>query len=414
MRICAGALIALIFLFPVLIPYPANAHFSEGVKVRSIVIAKGSDGGTTAFVRAPAPLVFADLIVEAQQTGSPLATDFIYSRQGATGPVFYLSLDAIRADAAGITTRLENALSWAQGDEAIEARLVGYRIQPTVPGTAFDSTENAGAALAAEGTEDDPLFGEAIIDMELDLFPGDADGALQVVSNYPPMPVLEGVSIDNHIVDARWATPVSYLKPGQLQEPATIDGSVWRVAGEFVWQGVLHIVEGIDHVFLVVCLALGIGARMRLLWIVTAFTLGHSVTLIATFLGATPAWPWFIPAVETAIAATVLYAALAALFRRMDSIIIIAGVGLLHGLGFSFVLGEILGRDSPNLIPALAAFNVGIEIGQLAIIAVTLAAVAQLTRLSHTATPILRGAALAGIAAISALWVIERGAGLVA
>jgi len=166
-------------------------------------------------------------------------------------------------------------------------------------------------------------------------------------------------------------------------------------------------------VFLVVCLALGIGARTRLVWIVTAFTLGHSVTLIATFLGATPQWPWFIPAVETAIAATVLYAAAAAYFRRMDSVAVIAGVGLLHGLGFSFVLGDILGRDAPNLVPALAAFNVGIEIGQLAIIAVTLATVAMLTRLSRAATPVLRDAALAGIAAMSAWWVIERGVALI-
>ena len=132
------------------------------------------------------------------------------------------------------------------------------------------------------------------------------------------------------------------------------------------------------------------------------------------FLGATPQWLWFIPAVETAIAATVLYAAAAAYFRRMDSVAVIAGVGLLHGLGFSFVLGDILGRDAPNLIPALAAFNVGIEIGQLAIIAVTLATVAMLTRLSRAATPVLRNAALAGIAAMSAWWVIERGAALIA
>ncbi|MFZ2100181.1 MAG: HupE/UreJ family protein [Oricola sp.] len=223
-----------------------------------------------------------------------------------------------------------------------------------------------------------------------------------------------GVSVLTHVADARRTTPAAYTMPGQPEKPATDDGSPARTVIAFAGQGVLHILDGIDHVFLVVCLALGIGARKRLVWIVTAFTLGHSATLIATFLGATPAWPWFIPAVETAIAATVFYAAAAAYLRKMDSIAVIAGVGLLHGLGFSFVLGDILGRDSPDLIPALAAFNIGIEIGQLIVIAATLAAVAVVTRLSDTATPVLRNAALAGIATMSAWWVIERSADLLA
>lgn len=109
-----------------------------------------------------------------------------------------------------------------------------------------------------------------------------------------------------------------------------------------------------------------------------------------------------------------LYAAVAALLGRMDSIPPIAGVGLLHGLGFSFVLGDILGRDAPNLVPALAAFNIGIEIGQLMIIAATLLGVAVVTRLSASLTPVLRAASLAGIAVVSAWWVLERSAMLVA
>ncbi|WP_223479073.1 HupE/UreJ family protein [Oricola indica] len=391
----------------------AEAHFSEGVKLRSIVVTRDGDG-VTVFVRTPAPLLFGDLIDAAQRTGAPPDTGFIYSRERATGPVFHLSRDAIDADPEGFAARLENALAWSQNGQPLSARLAGFVLYDFLQETAFDSAQTARAAIDAGGATTDPLFGEAVIDMQLRLNAPVPDGALQVVSAHPPMPLVEGISVDNHIVDARGAEAIAYTRPGQLEEPATIDGSLARTVAEFVKQGVLHIVEGIDHVFLVVCLALGIGARTRLVWIVTAFTLGHSVTLIATFLGATPQWPWFIPAVETAIAATVLYAAAAAYFRRMDSVAVIAGVGLLHGLGFSFVLGDILGRDAPNLIPALAAFNVGIEIGQLAIIAVTLAMVAILTRLSRAATPVLRDAALAGIAAMSAWWVIERGAGLIA
>nr|WP_274709372.1 HupE/UreJ family protein [Nitratireductor luteus] len=283
-----------------------------------------------------------------------------------------------------------------------------------MPAGSFDSREAAEAAIAGASSGLDPVFGEAYVDFAVSLSPPDAAGSVAVRSAYPPLPVPEGVTIDNHIIDARGDTPVSYTRPGQLEQPAVIDTSLWRTVGEFAWQGVLHIVEGLDHVFLVICLALGIGARGRLLWIVTAFTLGHSVTLIATFLGAVPSWAWFISAVEAGIAATVLYAAVAALLGRMDSILLIAGVGLLHGLGFSFVLGDILGRDAPNLVPALAAFNVGIEIGQLMIIAATLLAVAVITRLSAPLTPVLRAATLIGIAVVSAWWVVERSATLVA
>lgn len=390
----------------------ASAHFSEGVKVRSIVIARDG-GGVTALVRTPLPLLFSDAIVKAQTSGEPLETDMIYSVDTPTGLVFYVSLEAIEDEAEGFAARLEKALSWSQNGKPVAAKLEEYRIRAMLPEAPFDSAETARDAFGEAGATEDPLFGEAVVDMRLSLDLPRPDGAIEVVSALPPMPLLDGVAVDNHVVDARRATPAAYTHPGQLEKPVTIDGSPWRTVGEFVKQGVLHIIEGIDHVFLVVCLALGVGTWRRLLWIVTAFTLGHSVTLIATFLGATPAWPWFIPAVETAIAATVLYAAAAAIFRRMDSIAVIAGVGLLHGLGFSFVLGEILGRQSPNLVPALAAFNVGIEIGQLAIIAATLSILAVLTRISQGATPILRNAALAGIAAVSAWWVIERGATLI-
>lgn len=391
----------------------ASAHFQEGVKVRSIVIARDGDA-VSAFVRTPLPLLFADAVAAAQARDEPLGTDIVYSVDTATGLVFHVSLDAIEDDAAGFAKRLEQALSFSQNGEPVPARLEEFRIRAMLSDTPFDSAQSARDAFGEAGADRDPLFGEAIVDMRLSLDLPAPDGTIELVSLQPPMPLPDGVSVDNHVVDARRAPPAAYTHPGQLEEPVTIDGSPWRTVAEFVRQGVLHIVEGIDHVFLVVCLALGVGTWRRLLWIVTAFTFGHSVTLIATFLGATPAWPWFIPAVETSIAATVLYAAAAAFFRRMDSIAVIAGVGLLHGLGFSFVLGEILGRQSPNLVPALAAFNVGIEIGQVAIIAATLSIMAVLTRISAGATPILRNAALAGIAAISAWWVVERGAALVA
>lgn len=392
---------------------PTEAHFAQGTKLRTILVARQGEA-LIAYVRTPLPLVFSDVVTTARATEQPLETPFLYHEQTGAGGRYRLSMEALTTDKPDFEERLRKALMWSQDGLEVRAHLTGFRVYARMPTGASDSPQAAQAAIAGASTGLDPVFGEAYVDYAVILSPAAAAGALQLRSAYPPLPLPDGVTIDNHIIDARGDAPASYTRSGQLEEPATLDGSLWRTIREFVWQGVQHIVEGLDHVFLVVCLALGIGARGRLLWIVTAFTLGHSVTLVATFLGATPSWPRFIPAVEAAIAATVLYAAVAALLGRMDSILLIAGVGLLHGLGFSFVLGDILGRDAPNLVPALAAFNIGIEIGQLMIIAATLLAVAFATRLSASLTPVLRAATLAGIAVVSAWWVVERSATLMA
>jgi len=229
----------------------------------------------------------------------------------------------------------------------VTAQLITQRIVGRTPRGGFSTPEEARASLAESGARLDPVFGAAVIEAAFVLEAPVPKATLTVASALPTLPLPPGVSIDNHLIDARTATPISIMQQGQLGHGATIDGSVMRAAAAFTWQGVKHILEGLDHVALVVCLALGAGASVRLLWLVTAFTLGHSVTLVGTFLGFAPDWPWFTGAVEAAIAASVLYAA-AAFWQTVVAPSVIAGIGLLHGFGFSFVLGEILGRDAPT------------------------------------------------------------------
>ncbi len=387
---------------------PAAAHFQQGAQLRTIVVARDGDG-VTAYVRTPAPLLFSDVVREAQATRAPLDTPFLRVEWAGANLRYRIGLDAITADEEAFADRLESALAWRQNGQGVAAGLRRYRIIGRAPGEAFDTPDQARRSLEREGARLDPVFGQAVVEMELALDAPVPEGAIEVSAAFPALPLPPGVSIDNHIVDARGDAPSSYTIPGQLAEGATIDGSLVRTVAAFVWQGVLHIVEGIDHVFLVICLALGVGApTWRLLGLVTAFTAGHSLTLVATFLGATPAWPWFVPAVEAAIAASVLYASVAAVLKRMGSVWIVVGVGLLHGLGFSFVLGDILGRDAPDLVPALAAFNAGIELGQIAILAATLAVVVALTRLSARLVTPVRTAVLGGIAMMATYWVVER------
>lgn len=387
---------------------PATAHFSEGTQMRTIILAQ-KDGALIVYVRTPLPLLFSDIVQNAEASETPLETPFLYLEQAGSVQRYRVALDAITTDETAFRDRLQTALTWMQNGHQISAELLRYRIVGRETGKSFNTPDDAVIALQGQGARLDPVFGIAIVEMELVLGASAFDTAIEVRATYPELPLAAGSSIDNHIIDARKETPVSYTIPGQLVEAATIDGSVLHIVSTFIWQGFLHIIEGIDHVFLVICLALGVGGSLkRLVGFVTAFTLGHSVTLVATFLGAAPEWPWFIPTVEAAIAASVLYASIAAVMKKMGSVWIIAAVGLLHGLGFSFVLGDILGRDAPNLVPALAAFNVGIELGQVAILAATLGMVFILSRLSDQIVQPARTITLSAIGLVAVYWVVER------
>ena len=387
---------------------PAMAHFSDGAKIRTIVVTE-SEGGLSLHVRAPAPLVFAEAISTAIRDGAPLDLRFMTLERTDTGPVYRLDPDKIAANRAAFDAMLARTLILTQKTEPLVARASHAALRPHETDDALTTADEAIAAIGRESTGVSPDFGDALIDYRLTVTTPSPDLDLTLVSGVPRLDLPRNVTIENRIIDARTtAQPVS-VRTGQLDEPVTLAGSTSAMLTEFTWQGMLHIWEGLDHVLLVVCLALGVGATRALIWLVTAFTLGHSVTLALAFFGYVPAAGWFIPAVETAIAASVAVAAFAALGGRIGSPLAAGLIGLLHGLGFAFVLGEILGTTSPNLIPALAAFNVGIEIGQLVIVALTLVVLEGILRLSERAAAIGRRGVLIGIGILAASWTIERG-----
>jgi hypothetical protein len=189
----------------------------------------------------------------------------------------------------------------------------------------------------------------------------------------------------------------------------------------FVLEGVLHIWQGLDHVlFLVVLLLPAVLHREGGSWVpaaslaialrdvvrvVTAFTLAHSITLALAALGALRAAPAII---EPAIAASVVLAAvnnLVPVFGR-DRWVMAFALGLLHGFGFSSVLAEI-GLPRGHLMAALFGFNLGVELGQLALVLVVvpLAFIVRRT-VRYRRLALWGGSALA--AALAAVWLVER------
>jgi hypothetical protein len=184
----------------------------------------------------------------------------------------------------------------------------------------------------------------------------------------------------------------------------------YRAAAGFVALGVAHILGGLDHLLFLLCLIIPFRRLRQVLPIVTAFTAAHSFTLLGSAYNLAPQGAWFPPFVETAIAASIVFMALenivgADLRRRW----LITGLfGLVHGFGFSYGLQQNLQFAGKHLLVSLFAFNVGIELGQVVVLAVMLPVLALLFRVAR--------AERVGVIVFSALvahtgwhWMIERG-----
>ncbi len=210
-------------------------------------------------------------------------------------------------------------------------------------------------------------------------------------------------------------TPLVFSPEAREQEVALRGAPRGRRALEFAREGVHHILDGTDHLLFLLTLLLPAalapprrGVR-SVLAIVSAFTLAHSVTLSLAALGLV-ALPGRL--VESAIALSVLLAALANL--RSPPLALGArfafGFGLVHGLGFASALGD-LGLGAGARATALCGFNAGVEVGQLAVVALFLP-----LAWSARETWLYRRVALAGgslaAAALAAVWLVERSLGV--
>ena len=181
-----------------------------------------------------------------------------------------------------------------------------------------------------------------------------------------------------------------------------------QIAWLYVRLGFTHIVPGgLDHVLFVLGICL-LNRRLRpVLWQVSAFTIAHSITLGLGMFGIVPMAPRLV---EPLIAASIVYVAVenllvSELTRRRVAIVF--AFGLLHGLGFAGVLGE-LGLPSSEFVTALAAFNVGVEAGQLAVIGAAFVLVVSRCRGRSWYRGRVVVPASLGIACVSAYWTIER------
>jgi len=228
-------------------------------------------------------------------------------------------------------------------------------------------------------------------------------------------PWLEG-TLTHVLVDIEWQgqpglrRTVTASSPSLLVDSASDSGFavVVAVAVDYLALGIEHISTGFDHLLFVVALTLLVRQSRALIVTVTAFTLAHSLSLAATVLGVVhlPS-----PPVEASIALSIVLVCAeclrppGSLTQRAPWLVAFA-FGLLHGLGFASALLEI-GLPERHVPLALLFFNVGVELGQLGVIAVAMGAGLLVARL-ELRQAWLRSSVIYAMGTLAACWSLER------
>jgi HupE / UreJ protein len=238
----------------------------------------------------------------------------------------------------------------------------------------FASYGEARAHLAAPQRETGLVWNQALLDVALEV-PVQSDH-----SRFSLRSALARLGV-------RTVTVIGFQPPGGAERVFEFEGDPglmrldpsWAQAvGRFVVSGFEHILGGIDHLLFLACLALPLRSLRALVPVITAFTVAHSVTLIASAYGIAPGAIWFPPLVEALIAVSVVAMAVenvvAAASQTSGGMrrrwMVVFGFGLIHGFGFSFALRQTLQFAGAHLLTSLLSFNIGVELGQLAVLLV--------------------------------------------
>jgi hydrogenase/urease accessory protein HupE len=212
-----------------------------------------------------------------------------------------------------------------------------------------------------------------------------------------------------HLVGAVQTTRIT---PGEPSFTVTGSPSKLALSAIYLWLGVEHILLGIDHLLFVFALLLIVDGVRRLIWTITAFTVAHSITLAGATLGYVhvPQQP-----VEAIIALSILFLATEIVHSRRGRPgyaqrwpwLVAFIFGLLHGFGFAGALAEV-GLPEHAIPFALVFFNVGVELGQLAFVAMVLSSAWLIHRIKAFPLRPTEMVTTYVIGSVAAYWTIER------
>jgi hypothetical protein len=381
-------------------PLPSVAHDLPG-KVSLLVYVKPQDNQLLVLTRVPMEAL----------------TEVQFPVQGP-GYLDFSKADAALQDAAHIYIA-QGMHFFADGEPVGEGQLLKARVAFPADKSFVDFDTALANVNSPPLTNDEQLYWK--------------QGSLDVLMSYPLAVPQAKLSVDSNLERIAMEThtvlrflPVNGTEriysyngnPGRIE----LEPGWWHATYKFIELGFFHILEGIDHLLFLFCLVIPLRSIRALIPVVTAFTIAHSITLISSALGLTPTAMWFGPLIETLIALSVFYMACENMLgiQIQKRWLIVFCFGLIHGFGFSFILADRMQFAGEHLISALLAFNVGVELGQLLVLVVTVpllkAFFEYLSRVKTTSASASMSGERIGALILSALvahtawhWLTERG-----
>ena len=409
MSLCRAVVLAVVLLAA--FAGAAAAHPFAVRNVRVVHFATGEDGGLVAYFRLTLPLLVGRDVPAVTADAPVPAAPYTLARRESGAAFWYADIAAIARDPLGLGRLVVDGHTLAADGARLPGTLLAVAVHPKGHVPPFDSVAQARAAVAAAPWPDNVTAidsGYVLVDAAVAYAAPPGVRRVTLSSTLTPGPLGEPNTV-NLLIDHRNGRATYYRVGGLLVAPVVVAPGVFEDMGSFVAGGMEHILEGVDHLLFVVCLVLGASGLGALAWRITGFTVGHSITLAVGFFGLAPKPAWFEPGVEAAIAASIVLAGASVLLGRGGRILVLVtlGIGLIHGFGFSYALRDLLAADGPNVIPGLAGFNIGVELGQL-LVGLSVYALFRWLRRHAAVERRARVSVVAVAMAVSVFWLTDR------
>ncbi|MFV9616469.1 MAG: HupE/UreJ family protein, partial [Gammaproteobacteria bacterium] len=293
----------------------ATAHFKLNLNVRILHVEHMSDG-LNIYMRLPMPYLVAHLLGEADEGELPTPAPYTYNLLEDGKLVHYVDIEQLKKSTVGLAQLANQGL-----DLSIDSELVNMQVEDVRLYKNGTQPDLATLEEAKDAFQNNPSFtefkqgvyvGDTTVDVLLRYTSEDAVYKYALSSNLDPgLPDQDATA--NLVLDYSPSGVQVFRARGLLHEPVVVTRSAFDAVVTFIKEGVKHILEGLDHVLFVICLVLGAMHLRPLLWRVTGFTIGHSITLSIGFFGFVPTAAWFVPAVEMGIALSIIYVAVVAI-----------------------------------------------------------------------------------------------------
>lgn len=411
------------------LPHNASAHFEH--LLSRIVHVTQEDQGLRVYSRIPLALALLPQTWEGVDVGQDL--DHIATEKVEGVWRYYVDHESVRNSSTALAGNMIDAFDFSNDTQHMDDFVFdGLRVYAFSQRPSFNTLKKASTSFQEGGTAPanppQGMFGaagasrfapdanqpievfDAVVDISFFIPDASLSAGLKIESQLGNhLPIINQVvnivlfhDADGEVIQ----TTAGVLNASLEQKPNSLD----QIVSQGI-SGIRHIFIGIDHILFILLLLLAATTWLDVLKKATTFTVGLSITLVIGVIGYTPTGTWFIPFVETAIAASIVYAGISIIANQSENFsgYKIFFIGLLHGFGLSFVLNEVLLEPGTINVANLLGFNLGIEFGQLIILSVVGPLVYLIDKYWLHEPAKLRRALSLPCVLIAAFWVLERG-----